>query len=521
MNLRRLSRPSLADFVFVLCMTGVPLGLAPRLLNGDGDLGRHLRVGGSIIDGWALPFQDRFSYTMAGHPLVPYEWLSEVLYALAHRAAGLPGVAVLSALLFATAAALAVLFLERRGIDPLLCYLAPLVGALLASSHLYARPHLFTLLGASILLHLVERDPGRSIWPFAPLFVLWANLHGGFLFGLVVIAIYCIGDLAEWRAAPANPEWSTRFRYHAGALALATLASCLTPSGPRLFAHVIGYLGNSYLVDHTLEYQSPDFHTWLGRAFLIVAIGTIAALAHDRRRPQYPRLFLILACLAFALNSVRNVSLFGLTAVPLLALHLDPVWRQWKAPGLTHIRAVFAADNAHRSTGLWAGGSAVLMALLAWHGGSLAGVQLLPTRFLESRFPVHAVEQARAAGLRGRLFHEFIWGGYLLFAWPEQQVFIDGQTDFYGEALTRSYAKIDGLEPGWREEMQRWDISLLIVPTQSKLTYEALRDPSWRLWYCDSTAVVLRHSPGADSTPEPPAHGSLARPDCPGLVTRP
>ena len=95
----------------------------------------------------------------------------------------------------------------------------------------------------------------------------------------------------------------------------------------------------------------------------------------------------------------------------------------------------------------------------------------MPGDFDPAIFPVAVVEKARAAGLTGRMYNEFTWGGYLLFAWPEQKVFIDGQTDFYGEELTRTHVHIQGLYPGWRDLLKKWDVSLVIMPTGSSLVH--------------------------------------------------
>jgi len=482
--------PSLPDLLFVILLVAAPLALGGTVLNADGDLARHLRVGETILAEGAIPRVDRFSWTMAGRPFVPYEWLSEVAFAGAHRAAGLPAVVVLTGLLFATAVALNAAFLLRRGADPLLAYLAPMAGALLASTHVLARPHLFTMVGASALLLLLEPSRRPRLWPFAVLFALWANLHGGFLFGLVLLAIYAVGDLLESRYGDRRAAWRERLRYHASALVVSVAACGANPSGLAVYGHVTGYLRNRYLVDTIAEYQSLDFHTAIGKIFLLFVLGAIAAFALARERPALPRLLAILAGVAFALHSGRNVSLFGLTALPLLALSLEPAWRRLDAPAIAYLRRLIASGPARASFGAWSVAAVALMAAAAgWDNRS--GGDLLQARFDPARFPVAAVERARAAHVGGRIYNSFAWGGYLLWAWPEQRVFIDGQVDFYGESLTRTYMRIEGTEPGWREAMEQWGISTVLVPTRSKLAYALLREPEWEPWYCDSLAVLL------------------------------
>jgi hypothetical protein len=132
---------------------------------------------------------------------------------------------------------------------------------------------------------------------------------------------------------------------------------------------------------------------------------------------------------------------------------------------------------------------------------------VVPDRFDSKAFPVAATGQARRASLEGRMFNAFIWGGYLLHAWPERRVFIDGGTDHYGEALFNEYIQVWNLDPGWREVLARHDVDLALLPPSSRLADELVRHEDWRQWYCDSTAVILRRPPAA------------ARPGrCPGLT---
>jgi hypothetical protein len=119
---------------------------------------------------------------------------------------------------------------------------------------------------------------------------------------------------------------------------------------------------------------------------------------------------------------------------------------------------------------------------------------LIQDRFDASVFPVTAVEKARRERLQGHLFSEFAWGGYVDYAWPEQKVFIDGGTDFFGEELFREYAKITRMRPGWRDVLTKWDVSLLLLPRAGSLAHEVVRDGRWRAWYCDSLAVVLERT---------------------------
>ena len=119
--------------------------------------------------------------------------------------------------------------------DPLLAYLVTMLAAVVGSTHWLARPHLFTYLGVVLVMERLERsEEGARPWTYLPIFAVWANLHGGFLFGLIVIGIYLAGDLAEALRPDARAYWLARARRHAAALGFAALGTLINPYGVEL-----------------------------------------------------------------------------------------------------------------------------------------------------------------------------------------------------------------------------------------------------------------------------------------------
>src|SRR5215216_3294211 len=116
----RLRPASIPAVVFGLLAAVVPIALQTPLLNSDGDLARHLRHGRYMLEHGGLIRLDPFSFTRPGTPFVGFEYGSQLIYALAERLGGLPGVAVLAGILIALTYGLLTAFLLRRGVDPLL-----------------------------------------------------------------------------------------------------------------------------------------------------------------------------------------------------------------------------------------------------------------------------------------------------------------------------------------------------------------------------------------------------------------
>jgi|YNPNPStandDraft_1061719.scaffolds.fasta_scaffold14684_2 hypothetical protein len=473
-----------APALIALLVFWMALLYGPRMMNMDGDLGRHLTIGRVILESGRIPTRDLFSHTMAGEPLVPHEWLSQVLFALVHRLAGLDGVVWLTAAVLAAAYGLLTAGMRSAGVRAPVPLFAGLIAAVVGSLHWLTRPHIFTLLLFAAFIVLLERYRRegrlRLLFPLLPLMALWANLHGAFISGLVLVAVYAAGAALERRRKAALLLW--------GLLAGLVLASALNPVGFRLLPHSFQYLGQRFLVDITQEYQSPDFHnvgTW---PFAALLLGSLALGWLARRRLAWTPLLLLAVWSAMALYSARNIPLYALVAVPILARAVDEEVREgWPALSVRFSRL---EQVERRAWGwLWTAAAVIIGVALEATGTPLDALQA-GNRFDPQVFPVQAIDSL--GGLpEGPVFNELFWGGYLLYRdWPHTRVFIDGQTDFYGEPLSREYWQVLQGQEGWAEVLERYDVRWVILPPSRPLAAALDASPGWQRLYADETAVI-------------------------------
>ena len=94
------------------------------------------------------------------------------------------------------------------------------------------------------------------------------------------------------------------------------------------------------------------------------------------------------------------------------------------------------------------------------------------------------------------MYNHFIWGGYLLYeAWPRVPVFIDGQTDFYGEQLAREYLEVQFVHPGWDAILDKYGVKWALVPADGTLADRLRAEADWDEVWSDSVAAVLVREP--------------------------
>src|ERR1043166_3720182 len=166
----------------------------------DGDFWWHLKTGEYIINTHSIPKTDIFSFTNYGKPWVAHEWLSEVIFYVIFSKLGFNALIVIFAILTSLAFWFA---FKRADSHPVIGGFATLLGVWTVLPTIGVRPRVFTLLLASVFLIVLEtyvrREKGPHIWWLVPVMAIWVNLHGGFLIGLVLIALVIIGlPLDAW-----------------------------------------------------------------------------------------------------------------------------------------------------------------------------------------------------------------------------------------------------------------------------------------------------------------------------------
>jgi MFS family permease len=476
--------PRLRDILFISLLTVVIL-FGPRTFNLDGDLGRHITIGNYSIENLTVPRTDIFSHTMTGQTLTPHEWLAQVLLALAHRILGLPGVVLLTALIIASTFTTVLYESQARSKAPVISLGITILAAAASSLHWLARPHVFTFIFLaiwSLLLERVRRKKYAPLWVFGLLMLVWANTHGAFIAGFVTWGAYLAGELFEaWKTR----QWRSSRLKSWGMIGLISLAATLlNPAGIRLWGTSIGFVSNHYLVSHTQEYLPPDFHNPVTWPFLLLIAFTIWMLGSKKQPLPVANSLLLTGWIILGLYSARNIPLFAIIAAPILS--------ETAANNLASSRWKTIEDNLRKTDQSLRGTTWIIM-------GILGAVLLMATpamriynRFDATVFPVKASNWLEKHPQEGRVFNYFPWGGYLLYRqWPESLVFIDGQTDFYGESLTREYEQVINVTKDWKAIINKYQIEWAIIPSESSLA-SALSEDNWEILYQDTTATILR-----------------------------
>jgi hypothetical protein len=437
----------------------------------DPDTMWQITVGQWILDHHAVPETDVYSFTMRGQPWISTQWLAQVVYAKAYALAGWSGPVVLAATASAATFALLTKFLSRNlSESAALVFVA--VALALTAPHLLARPHVLALpvmvawIGG--LIAAADRRGAPSFW-LLPLMVLWANLHGGFVFGLVMIAPIALDAVLN---ADAHLRKSLVWRWAAFALA-ALIAGCCTPYGwnSLLASKKILALGGALPL--IKEWQPADFGS-VGPFEVCLLAGIGLALFRGVKLPPL-RILLLLGLLHMALSQGRAGEILALLAPLVLAAPLA--------------KQIGGADVANSGVAPPARGvlfAAVAIALVA---GTLAFTSV--HRFMPNtnNSPVAAVAELKKLNL-ARVMNDYDFGGYLIA--NDVAPFIDGRTELYGEKFFVDHNAASGLmEPeNLFRLLDEYKIEATLMRTQSAATKLLDHIDGWQKVYADDIATI-------------------------------
>jgi hypothetical protein len=561
--LDELSTPGGLLLVAALLITGIAVTSSIT----DPDFWWHLRTGQLLIaNHLQLLGTSPYTYTVPTHHWTMHEWLFEIGVAALYDIGGLAAIVpVLSLLTW-----LGVIFLLLRSRyhtrNKLALGIGLIVAALAANPIWGPRDQMVDFTFSCLLLLMIERHllrGGRVLWFMPPLFLLWSNLHGGFVVGLAFAALIVAAELAGGRLGLPDPVPARRIRTLAGLTVLSTLVSMINPNGPGILLYAAETLSSPAQQALILEWQSPDFHQLEVRGFAVMLI-TLAGFLIANRRIRARDAVLVAATTALAFESVRNVAIFVAATTPTwieqlsrildrlrASAALEAALRRGRAPatagpgeaGTASAAAVAGGGGGAGSAatipgtalgGAPAGGPArrlppfpvrvaalglITAVLLAgWIGDRLVpAMATTPTALsYAENYPVCASAWLRSAPHDLRIFNQYGEGGYLAWslAGTGDRIFIFGDAALMGDSMLYTYADVADVTPQWESILSRYGTQVVLFDTGTALDHVLLTSPRWKLVYSDphNQAFVLKSELASlNLPPQPPPTGTCAQ----------
>ena len=539
-----------------------------------------LALGRWIYEHGAVPDLDPFSWTMAvsaasgqtvaasqvvANNFVVSQWLSALLSYLSTLAGGLLTLLILNDVVIVTAfLSLPIGFVVRRG-APFVAGLALVILAMLTALLCPTScTEIFSYLFIAVFLQVAHHARSAMLWHddkvfriayvLVPLMVLWANLHVGFVFGLLILAGCLLGaSLGKFFKGASSKALTVEL---AMALVGSLLASFATPYGLKLWAVMpqelssllarnvnafaywpYGLLCLAYALLMVREYRACQGKPGAVVDGLVVSelvtaglVGSVAIAATVAIPGLIVFTTLIVLAEVLTLLGLRRLAAHADASMAAAHAEADAAAPQSNSPPENSPpesprKRTFWQDLNYHSLDVWLAGGAFELAIVSLC--SIAGVCLVANKITKPELPtvsrafnypyeifnqvvcpnlssasneptgkiaskaIHYIEQHKNE-LGDRVFSDAAFGD--LIEWQLRatpKVFIDTRLNVYDAKIGADYRTINECLDGWQSRLDAYAIDWVFVPANSKLGQALLTNSAWENRYHDDGAVIF------------------------------
>jgi hypothetical protein len=224
---------------------------------------------------------------------------------------------------------------------------------------------------------------------------------------------------------------------------------------------------------HTQEFAPVDFHSPWGKVAMLLIIAVLLAALFSRVRWRLDEVAFVVLALYFSLSHVRFLFLAGILLAPVFAKRLK-------------LMTPYDSSSDRRLNNA--------IALLLLFGLFIASAPRRSNYQNPVQYPERAIAYMQANGIHGKLFHEWVWGGYLIWYMPQVKVFIDGReypyvpTGVVNDYMAATFGQSS------QAVLDKYGIEYVLMPIESPMAKSLMVSPAWLLTYSDETSVLLHRS---------------------------
>jgi len=439
------------------------------------DMWWHLRAGEETLRNGDVYSVDTFSFTREGTDWINHSWLSQVVMFLTFQSGSYYGISVW----VGVCAVLSMLFiyLQMKG-HPLLRSAVLLFAAVVSSVVWSPRPQIHTLVLFSLMSYLIfkyrsTKQIGYLAWSI-PIFILWGNLHGGYVLGIILIGSVIVGEIL-------NKVLFMEFTDHLswrniGILSIFMVVSFLVilinPFGLDMWRIPFNTVCVETLQNLINEWASPDFHQAFQQPMLWMLLGVFSLIGLSKKSIDGAELLPLIVFSWAALVARRNFGPFAIIAAPIFSRYLASLIDNWLNTAREKLKWIdkFIEKSSQSNKELKPGfknliNIILISSLLVGVGWKIMDVN--DKEFVQQAerkiFPVAAVDWLETSEIKGNMFNDYNWGGYLIWHLRDTPVFVDGRTDLFGDEILNDYVDVFSGQFELGEFIDKYEIDFLLV----------------------------------------------------------
>ena len=449
----------------------------------DPDIYWHLASGKWMVEQGAIPTTDHFSQYGQGKDWVAYSWLFELLVYGLFKLFGSFGLVIYVAVL--TMGITTALLLLMRKLEPnpgFLIGLTALCVVAMAPLLMTPRPWLFTILffiiELDILLSVRRTENPRYLFMLPVLFIVWANLHIQFIYGLFVAGVFLIEPVIEasFKKPFSVKTIAASFELKAWlVLLLCFLVTLINPYHIKLWWTIFDTIRQQGPYAYVTELQAMSFRSFSDWAVLGLTIGGAYLLGKTKKiRPFLVIIFLVGVFVSF--RTLRDGWFVSLSALIIIASsHPIPSISERSQIPKKHILITTLIV------------SLFLMIWIPQKNLTNAGLAEITAK----RYPMDAVNFIKSHTYSGPLYNDYTWGGFLIWHLPQFKVSVDGRSNLHGDERLDQSVKTWGGDKSWVNDPELANAKLVIAAVSMPLSSLLKLDKRFELVYEDAVATVF------------------------------
>lgn len=455
----------------------------------DSDMGWHIKYGEYFFQNHAVLRENIFSTMMPGYHWINSSWATDLVTYFTFSRFGFLGISILGALVvtaifyfISKAAKLA--FWDKTILFPIILYLEkPFIEVSFRGQQL-------TLLGLAILYFLFSlytEGKTRAVLLFIPLFMLWSNLHGQYILGLVIFFLLVAFYILQKYFAAKNKEEKKYVFLEGGKLGLifflSVSATLINPFGVSIYTEAIKHFGNP-LQKYIIEWLPFDRFSllWWNLMFwetmVIISLGILLAKKNFFKNIHYTVPVILLLILSVQVR--RYMWALLILSIPIVKIAIAEI-----KPKAEEISATIST------------------LILLFFYGYIIFFKVPAENILNynwSRYCVQIGCSSAAAEFlsnykyEGKLMTFYNWGGWLIAKYPEIKPSIDGRMhlwiDEFGYSAFLDYYPYEQN----RKDIDKSDYDTVFMtvskPVHTRLT-ELVKMGKWKIVYSDTRASIF------------------------------
>ncbi|MDQ7787191.1 MAG: hypothetical protein RDU01_06245 [Thermodesulfovibrionales bacterium] len=501
----------------------------------DPDFWWHLKTGEYISQNRMLPETDPFAYTSTQkdpldpeskriHFVLTQYWLAQVLFYWIYSLFGLQGIIYLRAALLTILMLVLYRSIRREGMGFYSSLMLLIPGLLIFYTFTGERPQLFSFLFSFLIIFLLEgfrrsasvspnlnesqpvsmslnqslRVPILSyLLPIPFLMLIWANLHGGFILGLVLLLGYTVAETVKYKMKKLGPVLPFRaLKWLSATVIASVLLSLVNPNTYKVIPFLVEFESGLYkkMITESVPpitllssgFYEPQFILY----FILLAI-TLLFLVFTIKKPDLTDLLIFTGLTVMSLSSSRYIPFFTPVAILLIARY-----------GLKVLQNIPMKGWISELVKKWDPVIAIVLSITLII--VINNSDLFKQGIRSNKYPEGAAQFLKENHITGNMFNPYIWGGYLLWSlYPDYKVFVDGRgligEVFFQEVriLEADAQSVAGI-PAWKALLDAYQVNFIVtfsvgnfsgklVPLISAL----LNEPSWHLVYMDNISLIF------------------------------